>query len=80
MNNNYPSASEIIRNVADVKTGFEALYERGKFRVVRFEPPFFAGSEFWVVNEKGFLWEPAISLEAAKEYLETDEAREYDSC
>ena len=56
---------------------FEVLGEFERFRVVRFEPPFFAGSEFWIVNEKGFLWEAVASVDAALEYPLSDEAREY---
>jgi hypothetical protein len=79
VNPNYPSASQAIRNLADIRTTFEVLDQIGKFRIVRFEPPFFGGSEFWVVNEKGFLWEPADSLDAIFAYLDSDEAKEYDS-
>jgi len=77
MNTNYPSASEIIRNLTDIHVRYEVVGEEGKFRVIRFEPPFFDGYEFWVVNEKGFLWEPASTFEAAVDYLKTDEASDY---
>lgn len=77
MNDNYPSASQAIRNLNDIRTAYEVLLADGPFRVVRFDPPYFAGSEFWVVNEKGFLWEPAESQDAALAYLLGDEASEY---
>lgn len=76
MPENYASASEVVRNLAQIQ-GWEVLEEHGRFRVVRIPRPFFEGSEFWVVNEKGFLWEPAGSVEEAHAYLESPEAREY---
>lgn len=76
---NYPSSSEVVRNLSGVTAKYEVLDEHGKFRIVQFEPPYFAGSEFWVVNEKGFLWEPADTIDDALAYLESDEAREYDA-
>jgi hypothetical protein len=77
MNPNYPSASQVVRNLADIKSAYETLAEFGRFRIVRFETPFFGGSEFWIVNERGFLWEACDSEAAALEYLESDEAKEY---
>ncbi len=79
MNNNYPSASQVIRNLSDVKTNYEIMEESGKFRIVQFDPPFFGGFEFWIVNEKGFLWEPGDSLDAIFDYLNTDEAKTYNA-
>jgi hypothetical protein len=73
---NYPSASEIVRNLAQLGE-YEVLDTYGRFRVVRLPPPGYGGSELWVVNEKDFMWEPAASLDAAYEYLLGDEAREY---
>ena len=77
--NNYPSASEVVRNLAQVGDGYEIVFENGKFRLVRFDSPFWGGYEFWVVNEKGFLWEPADSMDSAQEYLASDEAKEYNA-
>lgn len=77
MPDNYPSSSEIMRNLSQVTMPYEVLLEDGKFRVIRFDPPFWGGYEFWVVNEKGFFWEPAVSSEAALEYLMSDEAVDY---
>lgn len=77
MSENYANASEVIRNLAHLQGGYEVLLEHGRFRIVRLPPPFFSGYEFWVVNEKGFLWEPAESEQAALDYLDSDEAREY---
>ncbi|HEY0866657.1 MAG TPA: hypothetical protein VGE01_04740 [Fimbriimonas sp.] len=74
---NYASSSEVVRNLADLRTAYEVIGTEGKFRIIRFSPPYFDGYEFWVVNEKGFLWEPADRLEDAEAYLKTDEAREY---
>ncbi len=76
---NYPSASSIVRNLADIPGRFEVLEEHGKFRIVRVFHPFYGGYEFWVVNERGFLWEPSVDLQAARAYLESDEARAYQS-
>lgn len=77
MPENYPSASQVVRNLSAVTAPYEIVLTRGKFRIVRFDTPFWGGYEFWVVNEKGFLWEPAESLANAEEYLSTDEAVEY---
>lgn len=76
-NDNYPSASEMIRNLADIKVKWTVLHTDGKFRVVQFERPYFEGGEFWVVNEKGFMWEMVDSFEAGIIYLESAEAQEY---
>ncbi len=77
MPENYLSAGEHIRNIADFPFEVEILETHGKFRIVRLAPPFAGGYEHWVVNEKGFLWEPASSIEAARDYLLTPEALEY---
>lgn len=74
---NYQSAGEHIRNIADLPAHVEVLEEHGLFRIVRLPPPYVAGSEIWVVNEKGFLWEPASDVDAARAYLQTDEAQAY---
>ena len=79
MNFNYPSSSEIIRNLADVKTRFSVLEQTGKFRIVQFDPPYFGGYELWIVNEKGFLWEPALDLDQALAYLSSEESIEYNT-
>ena len=79
MNNNYPSASQAIRNLNDIRMNYEVVLSEGKFRVIRFDSPFFDGSEFWVVNEKGFLWEPAETQDIALAYLLGDEAAEYNA-
>jgi hypothetical protein len=76
-NDNYPSASEMVRNLGDIRVKHEIVHLDGKFRVVRFDRPFFDGSEFWVVNEKGFLWEPVDNFDAALIYLSGAEARDY---
>ena len=77
MPENYPSASEITRNINQLASPPEVVEEVGRFRIVRLEPPYWGGYEFWVINEKGFFWEPAQSLEKAREYLASDEARGY---
>ena len=51
--------------------------EEGKFRVLHFASPGIQGAEYWVVNEKGFLWEPADNESAALDYLMSEEAKEY---
>ncbi len=79
MNSNYPSASQAIRNIADLKLAYEVVHVDRLFRIFKFESPYVSGSEYWVVNEKGFLWEPATSLEDALKYLQSDEAIEYQS-
>jgi len=75
--NNYPSAGDVVRNVADLRTPFRTLTTVGKFRIIELDAPFFGGYQFWVVNEKGFLWEPAENREAAESYLLSDEAIDY---
>ncbi len=77
MNPNYPSASQAIRNVADLKLAYQIIHTEGLFRIFQFEAPFVSGSEFWVINEKGFLWEPAVNFESAIEYLASAEAQDY---
>jgi hypothetical protein len=77
VNNNYPSASQAIRNISDIRAPFEVLMEEGKFRVLHFASPGIQGAEYWVVNEKGFLWEPADNESAALDYLMSEEAKEY---
>ncbi len=79
MPDNYPSAGEVTRNLAQVTAPFEVVLTEGQFRVVRFDSPFWGGYEYWVVNEKGFLWEPAASQDAAVEYLLSEEAIEYNA-
>jgi hypothetical protein len=77
MNNNYPSASQLVRNLNDIRVSYEVVLTEGLFRIIRFDSPFFDGFEYWVVNEKGFLWESALTQGAALEYLISDEAKEY---
>ena len=76
-NENYQSASEMIRSLDKIRVPHAVLAEHGPFRLLRFESPYWDGYEFWVVNEKGFMWEPAESEAALWAYLETDEAKEY---
>lgn len=77
MPENYPSASEITRNLNQLTSPYEEVEFHGRFRIVRLQAPYWGGHEYWVVNEKGFFWEPAVSLEGARQYLDSDEAREY---
>ena len=77
MPDNYQSAGEHIRNIADLTSGYEVLETIGLFRIVRIDPPYYAGYELWIINEKGFFWEPAANLDVAFAYLESDEAKEY---
>jgi len=72
MPENYLSAGEHLRNLADLPGMYEVLEEHGEFRIVQIAPPYFQGSEFWVVNEKGFFWEPADSLQAARDYIASE--------
>lgn len=76
-NLNYQSSAAVIRNLADVPGAHEVVWEEGRFRIVQFALPYFGGYEYWIVNEKGFLWEPADTLDDAEAYLKTDEAMEY---
>lgn len=76
-NDNYPSASEMVRNLSDIKVKWTLLHTEGKFRIVQFERPYYEGGDFWVVNEKGFMWESVDSLAAGLEYLNSEEAQEY---
>ena len=78
-NDNYPSASEVVRNLSQIKVSWEVLHTEGKFRLIRFAPPYFGGNEIWVVNEKGFMWEPVKDLDAGLAYLSSDEAQKYNS-
>lgn len=77
MPENYQSASEMIRNLDRIRVPHEVVETHGPFRLVRFVSPFWEGSEYWLVNEKGFMWEPGDSIDALHEYLLSDEAREY---
>ncbi len=77
MPENYLSAGDHIRNIGDFSDPVEVLEEIGKFRIVRLPPPFCEGCELWIVNEKGFLWEPAASLDVAFAYLDSAEAKAY---
>lgn len=77
MPENYPSANEHIRNLEQLTSPYEVLATEGKFRIVRLAPPYAGGYEIWVVNEKGFLWEPAASIDKAIDYLVSPEAVEY---
>ena len=77
MPDNYQSAGVHIRNLADLPVPYEVVESHGKFRIVRIAPPYYSGYAIWVVNEKGFFWEPATSIEAAHAYLTSEEAREY---
>jgi len=79
MRENYASASEMVRNLSGIRMPHEVVASEGKFRIVRFDAPFWEGYEYWIVNEKGFLWEPADTAEKAIDYLGTDEAREYNA-
>lgn len=76
-NENYQSASEMIRSLDKIRVPHEVLETCGPFRLLRFQRPYWDGYEFWIVNEKGFMWEPGESLEALHRYLESDEAQEY---
>jgi hypothetical protein len=75
--NNYPNASLVIRNVSELTCEYEVILEDGLFRVIRLDPPFLHGSEFWIINERGFLWEPVDNFNAALLYLKSPEAIEY---
>ena len=77
MSERYASASEIVRNLSAIRIPFRVLLEEGKFRILQFEKPYFDGYEYWVVNEKGFMWETAPQLDNAIQYLTSDEARAY---
>jgi hypothetical protein len=77
MSERYASASEIVRNLSAIRIPFAVLHEEGKLRIIQFEKPYFDGYEFWVVNEKGFMWEPAPHLDDALAYLLSEEALAY---
>ena len=76
---NYPSASEMPRNISQIRAPHEVIGTDGKFRVIQFGAPYYEGFEFWVVNEKGFMWESCDSFEAAMTYLASEEAKEYNA-
>lgn len=67
----------MIRSLDKIRVPYEVLETRGPFRLVRFSKPFWDGYEYWLVNEKGFMWEPGDSPESLHAYLEGDEAKEY---
>ena len=74
---NYPSAADsVIRNIAQI-AGVEVLEELGVWRIVKVPEPGLEGALIWVVNDKGFLWEPASTHEEARAYTESPEAIEY---
>lgn len=73
---NYQSASEMIRNLSQIHTPYEVVHTDGRFRIIRFAKHW-DGFEYWVVNEKGYLWEAVDSLESGFGYLVSPEAREY---
>lgn len=74
MTGGIPAAREIVRNLSQVRGTWSVLLESGPFRVVRFEK-MIEGSELWIVNDKGFLWEPVATEDAALAWLDSDEAR-----
>ena len=76
-NENYQSASEMVRSLDKIRVPFEQLDTHGPFRLLRFSSPYWDGYEFWLVNEKGFMWEPAESEAELRGYLASDEAKEY---
>lgn len=76
-NENYQSASEMIRSLDKIRVPYEVLDTYGPFRILKFQRPFWDGYEFWVVNEKGFMWEPGDSLEQLQEYVLGEEAQAY---
>jgi hypothetical protein len=78
-NDNYPSASEMVRNLNKIRSPFTVLKTDGKFRVIQFGHPYFDGQEFWVVNEKGFMWQSVENPAEGQAYLETEEAKEYNA-
>jgi hypothetical protein len=61
----------MIRNLSQVTGGFEVLFERGEFRVVRFTKVIDL-SDIWVVNEKGFFWEPVDSREQGIRFIDSE--------
>ena len=76
-NQNYQAASEMIRSLDKIRVPYVLLAEQGPFRLLRFDSPFWDGYEFWIVNEKGFMWEPGETEASLLAYLEGDEAKEY---
>jgi hypothetical protein len=74
---NYHNPEVIVRNLRELEGKFAVLMEWGPFSIVRIDPPGAGGYVFWVVNESGFLWEPASDEAAALAYLESSEALEY---
>jgi hypothetical protein len=74
---NYPSAADaVIRNIAQI-VGVEILEEKHPWRIVSIPEPGTEGAVLWVVNEKGFLWEPVSTVEEARAYIQGPEAQEY---
>lgn len=73
---NFPSAAdEINRNIAQL-AGHVILETHGVWRIVQLPEPGVDGATLWVVNERGFLWEPVITIKEAHAYLANPEANE----
>ena len=62
---------ELVRNLSQVRGTWTVLHEERAFRVVEFEKRI-EGSVIWVVNDRGFLWEPADSLPSALAFLASE--------
>ena len=62
---------ELVRNLSQVRGTWKVLHEEGSFRVVEFEKRI-EGSVIWVVNDRGFFWEPAGSLPSAMDFLASE--------
>lgn len=69
-----PSANFEVRNLADLAGRYQVVHEfeheGAPWLVAQFAAPYVRGYEFWVVNDRGFLWEGVDSLPQALQYIE----------
>lgn len=74
---NYHNPEVIIRNLSELSGRYTTVKQDGPFEVVKFPAPGVNGYEWWIANEKGFLWEPALDEPSVETYLQSEEAKEY---
>ena len=66
---NYPSSTEVVRNLSQIRGHKEVVREKDGWQVMIFDKVV-SESKTWVVSPKGFLWEPFDDAESAIKYLE----------
>lgn len=73
---NYKASSTIIRNISGLQGRFTILQSGNPFSIIEIDAAGFDGSNFWVINTKGFLWEGFSKLAAAMEFAADPANRE----